>query len=268
MPASSRSLCWLQPKRQNRSPEQSPLPEDSHEVTEKLGQTGPDVTRWQLFLIGQCFHPGPADGNFTEETNKATIDFQKQNTLDPDDTTPNGPNFPAPPGLELLASNAARQKIFGNFAYITKPIPGNPENILITDNWQRDNIVAAIIPQLLCVSAAPHDGRIWFNKNAVSQMTTLWAAWEKAGLLDRVLTWGGSFVPRFVRGSTTQLSNHSFGTAFDINMAFNGLSVEPARIRQNGSVRELVSIAKSNGFYWGGHFQRRDRMHFEIAQLK
>lgn len=258
--------------------------------TLKLGQTGSDIKRWQLFLIGQGFHPGPADGNFTGETNKATIDFQKHNTLDPDgtvgnqtygtamrlgfevvtdpgDTTPNGPNFPPPPNFEPLASNAARQKIFGKFAYRSKPIPGNPENILITDNWQRDSIVSVIIPQLVGVSGAPHDGKIWFNKQAVNQLTTLWDAWEKAGLRDHVLTWGGSFVPRFVRGSTTQLSNHSFGTAFDINMAFNGLSVEPARIGQKGSVRELVAFANNNGFYWGGHFQRRDGMHFEVARL-
>jgi len=87
-------------------------------------------------------------------------------------------------------------------------------------------------------------------------------------LLSKIFTWDGSFVPRFQRGSTTKLSNHAFGSAFDINAAFNPLGALPPLIEQKGSVRELVEIANANGFYWGGHFDsRKDGMHFEIAKL-
>ena len=74
-------------------------------------------------------------------------------------------------------------------------------------------------------------------------------------------------MPRFVRGSRTILSNHSFGTAFDINVPWNLLGSVPALVGQKGSVRELVPIANQNGFYWGGHFPRKDGMHFSIAKL-
>jgi len=179
-----------------------------------------------------------------------------------------GPNWPPAPDFPALSSNAARQRVFGKFDFVHKPIPGNRENILITGSWQRDNIVGVVVPELIGISGAPQTGKIWFHKQAAPQLSALWAAWAKAGLLDRVLTWGGAFVPRFIRGSTSVLSNHSFGTAFDINMAQNGLGVEPARVGQLGCVRELVTIANKHGFYWGGHFTRRDGMHFEIAQLK
>ena len=70
-----------------------------------------------------------------------------------------------------------------------------------------------------------------------------------------------------VRGSRQTLSNHAFGSAFDINAAWNGLGVIPPLVGQKGSVRELVALANENGFYWGGHFPRRDGMHFEIAKI-
>ena len=88
-------------------------------------------------------------------------------------------------------------------------------------------------------------------------------------MLDRVLTWDGSFAPRFVRGSRTVLSNHAFGTAFDINAALNPRGTRPLLVGKKGSVRELVTIANDHGFYWGGHFVAKpDGMHFEIAILK
>jgi hypothetical protein len=242
-----------------------------------------------MFLIGQGFHPGVADGEFGKATETATIEFQKHHSLDPDgavgnqtlgaamllgfemvtddDPSPGGANFPPPPAFPPLVSNAERQRIFGKFAFIHKPLPANPENIVITGNWQRDNIVMVSIPQLAGVPGAPSDGRIAFHKLGANQLAALWTGWQRAKLLNRVLEWGGSFVPRFVRGSTTQLSNHSFGSAFDINMQFNRLSAEPARLGQKGCVRELVAIANDNGFYWGGHFTRRDGMHFEIAKI-
>lgn len=255
------------------------------------GAKGPDVKQWQLFLIGQGFHPGPASGEFNPDTKKATQEFQRTNSLDPDgavgnqtfglammkgfqaavddDTSPTGPNFPDPPAFPPLASNAARMKIFGAFQFQPKPLPNNRENIVITDGWDKNNIVIVPVPQLAGIQGAPHDGRIQFHKLAQPQIVELWARWQKAKLLDRVLTWDGSFVPRFIRGSQTVLSNHSFGSAFDINVAWNPLGVEPPRAGLKGCVRELVGIANELGFYWGGHFKppRLDGMHFEIAKL-
>jgi hypothetical protein len=75
-------------------------------------------------------------------------------------------------------------------------------------------------------------------------------------------------VPRFIRGSRTTLSNHAFGTAFDINCDFNRLGHTPALMGERGCVREMVRIAHENGFYWGGHFTRLDGMHFEVAKLQ
>ncbi len=84
-----------------------------------------------------------------------------------------------------------------------------------------------------------------------------------------MINWAGSYVPRFIRGSRTTLSNHAFGTAFDINTRENALGAIPALVGKHGSVRKLVPLANQHGFYWGGHFKsRKDGMHFEIAELR
>lgn len=72
----------------------------------------------------------------------------------------------------------------------------------------------------------------------------------KKDLIRLVLTYAGSFDPRFIRGSTTTLSNHAFGSAFDINAEWNPLGHTPAPKGTEGSVRELVPIAHEYGFYW------------------
>jgi hypothetical protein len=64
------------------------------------------------------------------------------------------------------------------------------------------------------------------------------------------------------------LSNHAFGSAFDINAALNPLGAEPALPGTPGCVYDMVRIAHDHGFYWGGHFsKRRDGMHFEVAEV-
>jgi hypothetical protein len=90
---------------------------------------------------------------------------------------------------------------------------------------------------------------IRFHQLGAAQLQGLWKEWEKAGLLDRILSFGGGFEPRFVRGSTTTLSNHSFGSAFDINVAWNERGHRPALVGEKGSVRELVPIAHKWGFW-------------------
>jgi D-alanyl-D-alanine carboxypeptidase-like protein/putative peptidoglycan binding protein len=257
----------------------------------KEGIKGPDVKRWQNFLLGQGFDPGLCDGQFNERTRDATIAFQSRFGLTADGIVGNatwgqamvlglpvledlptgdqtGPDFPPKPDFPPLTSTAERQALFGRFKFEADPIPGNRENIRILGDWEAQNIVRVQIPQLAGISGAPSSGAVRFHRLAVAQLVSLWKAWEDAGLLSRVKTWGGSFVPRFIRGSDTVLSNHAFGTAFDINVAFNPLGAQPALVGRPGSVRELAPIANQHGFYWGGHFTRLDGMHFEVAKLK
>jgi hypothetical protein len=253
----------------------------------KLGSTGNDVRQWQTFLTGQGFYQGLINGTFDEATKTASEAFQTAKGLFPDGKvgdktvgaammsgfsllTDDGvdktsANFPAKPNFDPLVSNAAREQVFGKFAFRSKPVPGNPENIEVTDDWAKKNIIKVDIPQLIAIKGSP---TTFFHKSVAAQYKKLWSDWEKAGLLHNVLTWGGSYVPRFIRGSRTVLSNHAFGSAFDINMAFNGLGALPALVGQKGCVRELVKLANDNGFYWGGHFKRLDGMHFEIAIIK
>ncbi len=255
----------------------------------KLNSRGPDVKRWQLFLIGQGFDPGPANGEFDLRTHQATAAFQKKHGLLDDgvvgdktagtamrlgfpvltnpDLSKEGPKWPPKPDFSPLSGLVARQKLFGKFEFKASPVSGNPENIKILGDWEANNIVRVTIPQLAGVKGASASGTIPFHHSAVPQLKEMWAEWEQAGLLDRVLSYSGSFVPRFIRGSTTVLSNHAFGTAFDINVPQNMLSTMPALVDKPGSVRELVSIANKHGFYWGGHFTRLDGMHFEVAKL-
>jgi len=86
--------------------------------------------------------------------------------------------------------------------------------------------------------------------------------------LPLVISWAGAFYPRFIRGSSSSLSNHSWGTAFDINAPQNWLGQQPAAEGKPGSLLRLVPIANKWGFFWGGHYNSRpDGMHFELAKI-
>jgi hypothetical protein len=261
--------------------------------TLKQGSRGADVKRWQLFLLGQGLEPGPADGVFGPSTHKATMQFQARYRLVPDgvvgqktlgqamllgfeavrppatpDKDKQGANWPPRPSFNPITSNAERQRLFGKYRFASAPVAGNRENIRILDDWEEKNIVRVPIPQLKGVAGAPRNGEVRFHRLAAEQLQALWQAWENAGLLPLILTWDGSFVPRFVRGSRTVLSNHAFGSAFDINAAWNGLGVRPPLVGKIGTVRELVPLANKHGFFWGGHYKNRlDGMHFEIARI-
>jgi hypothetical protein len=247
----------------------------------KINSSGPLVKAWQFFLIGLGFYKHEADGKFGPLTQQATIDFQKRFNLQPDGIVGNktfgiamqmgfegvddnrrdksGAEWPPKPDFTPLTTNAARQRIFGTFTFEPAPFRDNPENIRITNNWDKENIISVTIPQLKPLTGGT---KMQFHKLAADQLIQLWKDWDDAGLLHLVLSFDGSYAPRFVRGNTKTLSNHAFGSAFDINFPWNKLGAIPALVGQKGSVRELVPIANENGFYWGGHFERKDGMHF------
>jgi hypothetical protein len=78
------------------------------------------------------------------------------------------------------------------------------------------------------------------------------------GALD---DWGYCF--RMVRGTTDKLSNHSSGTAIDLNASKHPLG--KIGTFPSEKVPMIRALAKKYGLKWGGDYiNRKDEMHFEI----
>jgi hypothetical protein len=253
----------------------------------KSGSIGHFVTQWQVFLRGQGYLLN-SSGIFDGATEEATKKFQKKHKLDVDGAVGNQTlgkaislgfeivdyfetqiDYPKKPDFFPLVNNAARQEMFGPLEFKPDPTPKNPEKIKIINQWDKNNIVRIVIPQLRGVEGANPEGVVYFHRKVAHQLVDLWQAFEDRNLLGHILTYSGDYVPRFVRGKADAqiLSNHAFGTAFDINYAWNKLGTEPATSGTKGCVYPLVPVAHEYGFYWGGHFTRRDGMHFEVAKI-
>jgi hypothetical protein len=73
--------------------------------------------------------------------------------------------------------------------------------------------------------------------------------------------WGYCY--RMVRGDATKLSNHSSGTAIDLNAtrhALGKVGTFPAE-----KMPMIRALAKKYGLKWGGDYKnRKDEMHFEV----
>lgn len=170
---------------------------------------------------------------------------------------------PIPTNIHSL-SLEEMSKMFG---YITWK-KGSGDKIIVTNGFIEENIMDVELPQLAKIKRPPSTLKIKCHKLAVVPILRLWEEWEKAGLLNRIERWHGCHNSRLQRKSKSVLSNHAWGTAFDINRETNPLDKTPPAVGERGSVRELVPIANKLGFYWGGHFsKRKDGMHFELATL-
>ena len=80
-----------------------------------------------------------------------------------------------------------------------------------------------------------------------------------AGPLD---DWGYCY--REVRGVPGKLSNHSSGTAIDLNSTRHRLG--EVGTFELAKVPMIRALAKKYGLFWGGDYRnRKDEMHFEIS---
>lgn len=78
------------------------------------------------------------------------------------------------------------------------------------------------------------------------------------GTLD---DWGYAF--RMIRGSEDRLSNHSSGTAIDVNATQHPLG--KIGTFPSEKVPMIRALAKKYGLKWGGDYSgRKDEMHFEV----
>ncbi|MCG3152030.1 MAG: hypothetical protein GEEBNDBF_01318 [bacterium] len=162
--------------------------------------------------------------------------------------------------MSLKALSTAKiEATFGKFTYSPAPTAGH---IVIDPVWVKEQIVSP-------VPALKHfTGERRCHRRIAPFLQAAFEEIARQGLTGRVLTWGGSFVPRHKNHDPKRsLSSHSWGIACDINAQWNGYGVTPPPIGAHGSVRELVPILERYGFAWGGYWDTADGMHFEFADL-
>lgn len=142
--------------------------------------------------------------------------------------------------------------------------------IRFTSGFDRSLIKPVFIPQIVGMprssEGAVNTGHLQFHAYAHAQLQAAFKQIEEQGLLPKMISFGGArFQPRLrkpVNAEGKKLlsrspSNHSFGTAFDVNARDGkyGASAEP-----------FAEIFAANGFLWGKPFN--DPMHFEVETFK
>lgn len=193
----------------------------------------------------------------TKQAATSTVVAQKPYT--PSATTPSRGSTPATASSKypkLSKVNGA----FGQFAY--RDIAGGM--IEIDPEWVKENIVTITLPglnvQVEVHKEAAENFLMAFNyiKNGTAVING-----REVPLLSLIKTMDGTFVPRHVYWDSSRgLSNHSWGTAIDINAADHLRYVNPATEPYDPNYILWEKAFKPAGFSWGNSYG--DAMHFEV----
>lgn len=84
--------------------------------------------------------------------------------------------------------------------------------------------------------------------------------------VHQALGTAGMLCARNVRGSTSSISNHSWGTAIDLNL--NGQLDRRGNRKTQRGLAQIAPIFNRHGWYWGAGFPTEDAMHFELSDQK
>lgn len=76
----------------------------------------------------------------------------------------------------------------------------------------------------------------------------------------------GALCVRFIRGSTTSVSTHSFGLAVDLNIDGTLDTLGDGQTQLGLTI--LADFFNAEGWVWGAAYGREDSMHFEVSQEK
>lgn len=102
--------------------------------------------------------------------------------------------------------------------------------------------------------------KIYCNKLLVGPLKSAFKNLIDRNFVEELKTWDGCYQVRKKRGLQS-MSLHSWGLAVDLNQATNQLGKEPTLSA------EFVKCFTDAGFDWGGTWQRKDGMHFQLSKL-
>lgn len=82
--------------------------------------------------------------------------------------------------------------------------------------------------------------------------------------VHQALGTAGMLCCRLVRGSSSSISNHAWGTAIDLTL--NGVLDVYGDGRVQFGLTQIAPIFNRHGWYWGVSFGKEDGMHFEASE--
>lgn len=157
-----------------------------------------------------------------------------------------GPNVDPSVAQIAIPTGGSVAAAIGAFRYTVRGGTVIPEA-----RWVSENIRTETLPVV---------GQVRCHKVMLNQLRMVMLEIQRVGRAKSIYDYGGCYVPRYIAGKST-LSNHSFGTAIDLNVQDNLRGV-PGKMD-----RTVVEIFKRFGFDWGGDWSYTDPMHFELARL-
>lgn len=237
-----------------------------------------DVILVQDLLLARGYRIGTADGICGERTITAIYTFQTgfldrpDGRVDPGGRTwrmlgsPNqGPAQPTPSDTPALSRPVAKPlpsamnpglESVSN-AYMTNKLGrprdtfGNDCQPLTNDRLRRNIVIESVGPF-----------RVQGLRPAVAGLRTVMDEIARAQPeVYRALGTAGMLCCRYVRGSTTAISNHSWGTAVDLTI--NGVLDRRGDNNVQYGLTLIAPIFNRFGWYWGAAFRTEDAMHFE-----
>ncbi|MBP0593973.1 M15 family metallopeptidase [Paraburkholderia sp. LEh10] len=246
-------------------------------VGEGAANNKEDVLLVQKLLIEHGFTSlSPPTGICDRQTIQAIESFQRQFSRLPDRRVdPNGrtwrhlvafkhhPPVVLSPFLRLVPRPAANTINHGlravSDAFMNSTL-GKPRQSYssdcqpLTDPRLKRNVVVARIGGFRVQGLAP----------AVDSLKAVYADVEKE-LPDLAMLIGtaGMLCCRFRRGSTSKISNHSWGTAIDLTIA--GVLDTRGDNKVQVGLTLLCPVFNRHGWYWGAGFPTEDGMHFEAG---
>lgn len=155
--------------------------------------------------------------------------------------------------------------------------------VLVRPSWKAQNLRQLIVP----------GGKIaQVHKHAIAVFDAWFGLLSSTGADKDILTFDGAFYPRLKRGSKIPpaatkddfgklLSNHSRGTAIDLNAKWNPMGKPGATLGTEGSLARVIALSRHivvpveapAGTIWNAGIvcgadwsnKSRDDMHFEIG---
>ncbi|MDD2586692.1 MAG: M15 family metallopeptidase [Syntrophomonadaceae bacterium] len=151
---------------------------------------------------------------------------------------------------------------FGQFRY--RDTSGG--RIEIDPNWIAQNIVTIKLPGINKYVQVHKDAKDNFLKafNYIANGTAMING-KEVPLTSLVKTMDGTFVTRHVNWNPNKgLSNHSWGTAIDINASNHFRYVNPSKETNDPNLILWEKAFKPAGFSWGNSYS--DSMHYEVLK--